>query len=97
MSRYINADAVIQVLDKSRNHLCALSCSKDIVDKQIADVKDIPTADVRPNVRGKWIDTGNTDHVEKIYKCSACGYSAWGKEECTHFCGGCGAYMRGGA
>ena len=88
MARYIDADAVIQVLDRSRNHLCALSCSKDIVDKQIADVKDIPTADVRPNVKGEW-----KEGKYGIKYCSDCG--AINNSAHKNFCPNCGVDMRG--
>ena len=46
-------------------------------------------ADVRENVRGKWVfPYGN----KKYKRCSVCGCETWGG---GHFCCGCGADMRG--
>lgn len=64
-----------------------------------------PTADVRENVRGEWINTTSGEH----YKCSQCGTLApiWIDESnsyeyykdisewLSNFCPNCGADMRG--
>lgn len=57
---------------------------------------DIPAADVRPVVRGKWI--GTHDGFYYSYSCSECGYEALYKENtkdqvCSEFCPNCGARM----
>lgn len=57
------------------------------------DIEAQPTADVRENVRGEWILTGEIEEVRaEVTKCSVCGCETWGG---GHFCCGCGADMRG--
>ena len=84
MSRYIDADALMEeLLDSGWEYK---------VDQQ-------PTADVRPNVRGEWIEPNRDDVVSygPGYKgCSNCGKAVWlGKW--MNFCPNCGADMRGEA
>lgn len=55
---------------------------------------NIQTADVRENVKGKWLHTGNDDYSHSGYfMCSECGatYVTGG-----NYCSNCGACMRGG-
>lgn len=56
----------------------------------------LPNADVRENVRGEWIITGEVrgalGMVHKIRKCSNCEYTSF---EEYNFCSNCGADMRG--
>jgi hypothetical protein len=52
-------------------------------------IKELPTADVRPVVRGRWIDT---DNYYQRWKCSACGCHT--REAAPNFCPNCGADMR---
>ena len=42
---------------------------------------------------GHWIEDETSNHVEKTFLCSECGFSAWGQYEKTKFCGGCEAKM----
>ena len=42
---------------------------------------------------GRWVLDENQTHVEKTYHCSECNYSAWGEDEKTDYCPGCGAEM----
>lgn len=59
-----------------------------------------PTADVRENVRGEWIDAPNREFCFradfKTIKCNKCGYNM---PKCdsfaNNFCPNCGADMRG--
>ena len=55
------------------------------------DIDDIPIADVRENVRGKWLRPSNS--LWKIADCSVCGITS---VEAENFCPNCGADMRGG-
>lgn len=55
----------------------------------IEDIKSIPSADVRENIHGEWIDKGSLS-----CRCSKCGCKN-NKE--TVFCPNCGADMRGSA
>ena len=48
----------------------------------------LPAADVKPVARGKWIDIGDSDLVQK---CSVCGDLSCCR---SNFCGNCGADMR---
>ena len=62
-----------------------------------ARIRALPPADVRPVVRAKWIETTEEEmHVERTFRCSNCGFNAWGIDERTNYCGNCGADMRGG-
>jgi rubrerythrin len=49
---------------------------------------DLPAADVRPVVRGRWIDT---DNYYQRWKCSACGCHT--RDAAPSFCPNCGAKM----
>ncbi len=57
----------------------------DVVDRLSA----IPAADVRPVVRGRWIDT---DNYYQRWKCSVCGCHT--RDARPPFCPNCGADMR---
>ena len=98
MSRYIDADK-----------LKIIYASKDI--EKYADafnklVDNIPTADVRENVKGKWIED-NSREKSMMWRCSVCGRIAYYptigqrksyKKHCGYnFCPNCGADMRGEA
>lgn len=48
----------------------------------------IPAADVRPVVRGRWIDT---DNYYQRWKCSVCGCHT--RDAAPSFCPNCGAMM----
>lgn len=90
MSRYYDYDTLCKgmhdvVLKNGALHRC------------IDDIKilDLPTADVRENVRGKWVKVDEQPYFRKHFHkvcCSVCrkqGYDYW------NFCPNCGADMRG--
>lgn len=59
----------------------------------------IPAADVRPVVRGKWIDRDDDYYGWNMWACSACGEEfvlTEGTPDMNdyHFCPNCGADMR---
>ena len=65
----------------------------------LKDVMELPAADVRPVVRGKWI-RGNesaTSPVKDSYTCSVCGDKAvagyFGNPVRTNYCPNCGCEM----
>lgn len=63
-------------------------------------VDTIPSADVRENVRGEWIDAWRSamDGTRHWYReCSECGYERDDDniDKDTNFCPNCGADMRG--
>ena len=88
MSRYIDADRFEKWL--------SVKFSEGLIDLKTAEnaasvLKYAPTADVKPIVRGEWVDNGISDSV--LAKCSVCGI-VWGSVT-FDFCPGCGADMRG--
>lgn len=64
------------------------------------EVKHIPAADVRPVVRGKWIDRPLDNFRKFESKCSVCGWSGVSNYDSYvdifdfNFCPSCGADMR---
>ena len=86
--KYIECEAAIAAV-------CKVLCHPGVLcpDFKCAEVRDafdaIPAADVRPVVRGKWVD----EPIKGIrYYCSVC----QGRFDYTwHFCPNCGANMRG--
>ena len=107
MSRYIDADKVLEKINKICNRCgkmnenngamcraCYFDDAKDMID-------DFPTEEVKPIVRGKWIFK-----TSKSAKCSNCGHIQFTNGEDTtkktlihkalyHYCPMCGAKMKG--
>lgn len=85
MSDYIEREAALALVEPDARPFLAERISQ------------IPAADVRPNVRGKWINQRADSEM-----CSACGvrfyisalFAVGGNEE-PNFCPNCGADMRG--
>ena len=88
MSRYIDADEIVDFISRWGGNSTAEDC--------LEWIKKSPTADVRENVKGKWITANEQPYFRKHYNnvvCSVChrkGDSRW------NFCPNCGADMRGG-
>ena len=87
MSRYIDADAIQYEED-----------IPDIYTISKTRIDNMPSADVRENVKGNWLpqDNNKTNGMMSttVYyypKCSVCGHCA----NYTNFCPNCGADMRG--
>ena len=55
-------------------------------------IDEIPAADVRPVVRGKWKHDGSD--WKNRFICDQCGYKWFFEAEEAHFCPNCGADMR---
>ena len=94
MSRYIDADKILyEDLSEGRG-----VCWVTFMDW----IKEMPTADVRKNVKGNWIK--RVDHLDyglikfEGFECSSCGFRVW-KNDYENiefkFCPCCGADMRG--
>ena len=90
MSEYIDKERLLRVLDKNFCSIGGAEVLKQIIESQ-------PPADVRPVVRGEWIQ-----RMFGTHECSNChndpchydgvtGYTEW----LTDFCPNCGADMRG--
>jgi hypothetical protein len=81
MAEYIEREAALEAAKKSHLYF-------DL--KPI--INSIPTADVRPVVRGKW-----TLNKDGSGTCSECGFvqnSCWDLDNWDNFCHHCGADMR---
>ena len=87
--KYIECEAAMAAACKALCHPGVL-CP----DFKCAEVQDafnaIPAADVRPVVRGWWIDT---DNYYQRWECSACGCHT--RDAAPDYCPNCGAEMRG--
>ena len=101
MARYIDAD-------KLKEMLCGDCTAKDKLNcgyyKSGFDIDDIPTADVRPVVHGKWMEQGqyltpvNDEkfRLDKSYKCSVCHWGCGCDDKLGwNYCPNCGARMEG--
>jgi len=86
MAEYIEREAVLEMLKQE--------CSPMVFAYLTNLVNDIPAADVRLVVRGKWIDTVQSCHDSPHVKCSMCGEYYWRYFNIFNFCPNCGADMR---
>lgn len=73
--------------------IAAVDCTEVIVGDWIRNnIQKIPTADVRPVVRGRWDNASRISRKGfEWFKCSNCGME-W--SNLTNFCPNCGADMR---
>lgn len=83
------------------NRLHSLCAAQRITAQDAIDIAILPAADVRPVVRGKWVQyQGSAWWCDKryLYKCSVCGEDApngfMGNKVKTRYCAWCGADMR---
>lgn len=105
MSRYIDADKLMITLNDwwySQTKIESQNIPYDdnisvTIREAMEAVKEQPTADVRENVRGEWIEDKKTEEeyqlmFTKVWKCSRCG-----EQQCrliaSNFCPNCGAEM----
>lgn len=88
--KYISQDAAIDAVDVCNLH-------RGIIDALQAIISDIPSADVRPVVRGRWHDVYTSYRSIVSQTCSVCGKRHDTTVECEmpSFCPNCGADMRG--
>lgn len=87
MSEYIDRQAVLDELDEDIEEFVECDYALKTAKKYI---KKIPSADVRPVVRGRWIDY---DDDYGAYCCSKCEKDA-PEDIRWNFCPNCGADMR---
>ena len=87
MAEYIKRDDVIKMLDYA---LIISDGDYNGYCTEYVCIMNIPPADVRENVRGKWVKV--SDKYPK-YCCSVCNHLHNNKE--YKFCPFCGALMRG--
>lgn len=81
MSRYIDADKLQQVYKEIHGG------------KRLLLIDTEPTADVRENVKGEWLNTRPDAPMFGFYYCSICGRKRTSPQD--HYCPNCGADMRG--
>ena len=62
-------------------------------DRHIKEIRNLPGADVRPVVRGRWLHKETTDNFHVVGQCSVCKE----RKRIDNFCPNCGADMRGDA
>ena len=97
MSRYIDSDKLKEELRNGHKQGFF-----DLPDGVLFEIDDQPTADVRENVRGEWIDKGKKWTITNGYlvmnipvkECSVCG-RPYLYIITDRFCPNCGADMRG--
>ena len=91
MGDYIDREATIGYIEKKKRELGITNCNacnfKDILRAQ-------PAADVRPVVRGRWIEKPYLLGTTNV--CSVCGENYGMPHGKYNFCPNCGADMRGG-
>ena len=96
MSRYIDAD----ITKAKLKEYCVDNDSTVLQWYEMMGIDDcidnnVPTADVRENVRGEWKDFVDRFTGFTLCRCSNCGRTVYCEEkESMHFCYNCGADMR---
>lgn len=86
MDEYISREAALKAT-------CEYCCEHDSCNSPCVEylqVAELPAADVRPVVRGKWT-RHDYSPIGHDYQCSECG---WNNDMASHFCPMCGADMR---
>ena len=120
MNRYIDADKHLQKLGERRDTaiIWELNCNDEatkdraqeailIFNECILELINAPTADVRENVKGRWVEVvDRTEMYDKegvktwgmLFQCNQCGFVLNAVEGHTgqyNYCPNCGAKMRG--
>lgn len=92
MSRYIDADRLIDDIRPFAGYDSNRS-NKDWVRRFEIAIDAQPTADVRENVRGEWIQDKHEQAGYGYFDCSVCGADFYDIDG-FNFCPNCGADMR---
>lgn len=94
MAKYIELEAAVKAFNnfdagKADSPPCTLLTQEEFAEY----LYEIPTADVAPVVRGRWISFLDGDHImpERYYRCSRCGRVESRLQPYCH----CGAKMDG--
>lgn len=86
---YISRERAIKALDTALR--CGAVVDYSGIEAAIDVIKDLPTAEVKPVVRGKWVWDGDTLDWEKRYFCNRCEWKTYKRSD---YCPSCGADMR---
>lgn len=90
MKEYIEKDAAL-------NMVCYTCCFEpSSCGPKCADylcIKEIPSADVKPVVRGAWEIIDRDELGERLFSCPLCGGSVW-RFTAPNYCLNCGADMQ---
>ena len=93
MSRYIETELLKADIRPFSEYESNRS-NKDWVRRFENAIDAQPTADVRENVKGEWIE--QEDDYYHYWECSECGFGV-GLDDIRNYCPNCGADMRGEA
>ena len=83
MSKYIDKETVRRIIDSERSK-----------EQMLTMLDNVPTADVRENKHGEWLEAVSGNKTIKRYRCSRCNYHVLFNRE--NFCPWCGASMMKG-
>ena len=88
-TEYISREAAIDAVDVCNLH-------RGIIDALQAIISDIPAADVRPVMRGKWNVVEKPLEKATICECSKCKHRIWmyDGDDGWNYCPHCGTDMR---
>ena len=97
MAEYISREAAIEKITALINKSGKYTAYESGADDACYIVEhEVPAADVRPVVRGKWAVEDHGDY--QLIECDKCHALMWNhQEDLPNFCYNCGADMRGGA
>lgn len=88
MDRYINAGSLLTKIKAYRPYMYL---GEDALSYAIKMVELEPSADVRENVKGKWLQDKHDEAGYGYFDCSVCGADFY---DVYDFCPNCGADMR---
>ena len=102
MNRYIDADELLELYDIDLDGLETDKPWTIPIEVVKQNIKDMPSADVKPIRHGQWI-YGENEEGHDGYKCSECGkFIPWEYDKYdidfikeVHYCSNCGAKMDG--
>lgn len=100
MSDYVSREEALKALQEARIMVMGMRAGKTILSEYAYQCKlqylktliDVPSADVAPVRRGRWITVGKTPNGTIIRKCSYCDTVRKGGTKST-YCRDCGAHM----
>jgi hypothetical protein len=106
MSDYISREELIKECIRYGNHEHNIQFKPDVSERRKHDsdvamymcehfkkfAEKLPSADVRENIHGKWIEQNSNRSSMQLYECSICKY--WSKDY-SPFCPNCGCSMKG--